>query len=440
MLRLHQKVAIEMSDIREKMQAAYEEICEHLEKGIIPFWLEKGIDSQYGGYLTCFDEEGKPTGDTDKYIVTQTRMIWGMSAFFRVYPENKALLEAAKQGVDFFIKYFWDSTYGGWFWKTRRDGTVIDDGKVVFGQSFAIYVLSEYTLATGDPIGLEYAEKTFDLLQRYCADTARGGYYENLERDWTLSEPGFAAGDRKSLDIHMHLMEAFTTLAQCSDKEIHKRRLVEVIDVILDKMIDNNSGCGLNQFDLKFNPIPAINIRRTWNAERVTGETLAAPTDTTSYGHNVELAWLLNRAGEILGKPSDYYNDVIGKLVDHSIQYGFDHELGGVYRDGPHEGPALVRDKEWWQNCEVLVGYLDAFAKLGDEKYFDAFYKTWQFDKKYMINHEVGEWRQLLNREGSVLVGDIGNPWKAIYHSGRSMLECSQRLKELIKRYEQGES
>ena len=78
----------------------------------------------------------------------------GHVEFYRKYPENKRLLEAAKLGVDFFIKYFWDPHYGGWYWKTKRDGTVIDDGKVTYGQSFAIYALFEYSLATGDPIGL----------------------------------------------------------------------------------------------------------------------------------------------------------------------------------------------------------------------------------------------------------------------------------------------
>lgn len=424
-----------MSQLRFKMLETLDEITKHIEVGMLPFWLDKGLDKDYGGYLTCFDEDGNPTEDTDKYIVTQTRMIWGMSAFYRHYPNNEVLLEHARQGVDFFIKYFWDQEHGGWYWKVKRDGSLLDDGKVVYGQSFAIYVLSEYTLATGDPRGLEYAEKTFDLLQKYCTDTVRGGYYENLEPDWTLSEPGFAAGDRKSLDIHMHLMEAFTTLYECSKKDIHKRKLEEVIEIILDKMVSKASGCGMNQFDIHFKPILAIDIRRTWNAERATGETLDAPLDSTSYGHNVELAWLLDRAAKILGKPDDYYNKVVQRLVDHSLKYGFDHELGGVYRDGPHEGPALVKDKEWWQNCEVLVGYLDAFEKLCDEKYFDAFYRTWDFDKRYMINWEIGEWRQLLSKDGTVLVGDIGNPWKAIYHTGRSMLECKLRLEQLLRKY-----
>jgi cellobiose epimerase len=421
-----------MDSIKGLIREDLHEIRNHLEKGILPFWLSRGIDKEFGGFLTCFDGEGIATADTDKYIVTQTRMIWGFSALYRMYPEREELILAARQGVDFFIEHFWDNKYGGWFWKVKRNGTLIDGGKVVYGQSFAIYALAEFALASGDTSALLYAEHTFDLLQEYCTDTVNGGYFENLEPDWQKSEPGFAAGDRKSLDIHMHLVEAFTTLAQCSGKEIHRRKLQEVIDVILTRMINHAAGCGLNQFDEAFKPIPAINIRRTWNAERETGEIIETPTDTTSYGHNVELVWLLNRAAEVLGKPRDRYEEITGQLIEHSLKYGFDYELGGVYRDGLHEGKPLVYDKEWWQNCEVLVGYLDAYERIGDPRYFEAFHLTWKFDSRYFIDKDCGEWRQLLTREGKPLITNMGNPWKAIYHSGRSMMECIRRLEKLL--------
>lgn len=417
----------------ELIRASRVEIEGFLLNAIIPFWLKNGCDHECGGYLTCFGEEGEPSGDTDKYIVTQTRMIWGMSALHRAYPHIGGLREAARQGMDFFLNYFWDGQYGGWRWRVRRDGSPVDSGKLVYGQSFAIYALSEYTAATGDPAGLEYAERTFDLLQKYCTDTRHGGYLENFEEDWSLAEPGFAGGDRKSLDIHMHMMEGLTELVRCSGREVHGRKLRECIDLILERMVNREAGCGMNQFDAAFHPIPAISIKRTWNAERAVGEEIPQPTDTTSYGHNVELVWLLNRAADVLGLPPDQYAEISRKLMDHCLAYGFDQELGGVYRDGPHTGEPLVRDKEWWQNCEVLVGFLDAFERLGDGKYFDAFLRTWQFDDRFMIDHEIGEFRQLLDRSGKVLVGDIGNPWKAIYHSGRAMLECVQRLDRLEK-------
>jgi len=56
---------------------------------------------------------------------------------------------------------------------------------------------------------------------------------------------------------------------------------------------------------------------------------------------------------------------------------------------------------------------------------------VWSFAKAKFINREVGEWRQLLDRRGVVISGDIGNPWKAIYHTGRAMLECVERLQRL---------
>ena len=345
---------------------------------------------------------------------------------------DERLREAARQGFEFFRDKFWDKTYGGWYWKVARDGTMLDDGKVVYGEGFAIYALAKYAQVFGDAEALDYAERTFDLLQIYCADTLRGGYYENLEPDFTISAPGFAAGDRKSLDIHMHLMEAFTALSEATGKEIHRRKLAEVIDIILTHMVNHEHGCALNQFDVNFNPIPAINIRRTWNAERATGEVIETPTDTTSYGHNVELGWLLNRATDVLGRDFHANDEIVKKFCDHSLKFGFDHELGGVYRDGVHNGPALVYDKEWWQNCEVLVGYLDAWERLGDDKYFEAFHKTWQFDRAHFISPLTNEWRQLLRRDGTPLVTDIGNPWKAIYHTGRAMLECKRRLERLV--------
>ena len=419
------------ADLSSRIGSAGRETAGHLATGILPFWLRNGLDHDHGGYLTTFDAEGRAAGDGSKFLVTQARMIWGFSALAEILPERADLLDAARLGVDFFHEHFWDRESGGWVWKVTREGACLDDGKVVYGQAFAIYALSQHALATGDPRSLASASETFDLLEAYAADLARGGYLENLERDWRPSEPGFAAGDRKSLDVHMHLLEAFTVLLKASGRDEHRRRLEDVIDLIVTRMIDPQSGAGRNQFTLDWVPIPAIAIRRTWNADRFAGEALAQPADTTSYGHNVELAWLLNRAGEVLGLRSDHFDGITRRLVDHALEHGLDPEHGGVYRDGPHAGEAIVHDKEWWQNAEVLVGFLDAYEHFGDLRYFDAFWETWRFVDRCFINRDVGEWRQLLTRDGRVLVGDIGNPWKAIYHTGRSMLECRQRLGRL---------
>lgn len=404
-----------------------------LSDKMIPFWLEKSIDRQNGGYLTCIDENGMVTPDKNKMIISQTRMLWGFSALADFIPEKytRQAESAARQGYDFLIKHFWDERHGGFRWETTREGVSADDGKLTYAQSFAVYSLSEYFKRYHDRSALDYAEKTFDLLQIYAADTFNGGYFENLKDDWSIAPGGIYAGDRKSLDIHMHLLEAFTNLYQASHKEIHRRKLSEVTEIILTRMTDQESGFGLNQFDAGFRSLPAINIYRTWNADRQSNEKTGSPADTTSYGHNVELSWLLSRAREVSGETGKEQEAIIKKLLDHSLLYGYDYEFGGVYRDGIRNTPALIKDKEWWQNYESMSGYLNGYILFGEIRYLEAFYHTWEFIKKHFIMEESGESRQLLQRDGTPVISDIGNPWKAIYHTGRSLSECITKIEKL---------
>jgi mannobiose 2-epimerase len=167
------------------------------------------IDKKNGGFITHFDQYGKDTGEDEKSLIAQSRSVYTLASAHRAgYGEGK-LAQLAGHGIDFMIDKMWDREYGGFYWMMDRAGKVKMDQKILYGHSFAIYCLSEYTLATGDPRGREYAELSFDLIQKHCTDTLFGGYYEMFDRDWTLAGPGSKGGDRKTLDVHMHLMEAF---------------------------------------------------------------------------------------------------------------------------------------------------------------------------------------------------------------------------------------
>ena len=122
---------------------------------------------------------------------------------------------------------------------------------------------------------------------------------------------------------------------------------------------------------------------------------------------------------------------MLRKLLDHAAASGVDWEYGGIYRDGTAAGGALVREKEWWQHAESLVGFLAGYELFGDARFLDAAETIWRFVERYMIIPGVGEWRTLLTREGAPIDGNIGNPWKVAYHTGRAMLECTERLERL---------
>ena len=70
----------DVDGVRVRLLKARAELEKHLTQGIMPFWTQRAVDPAFGGYLTCFDAEGRLLyDDTDKHIVTQTRLIWGFS-------------------------------------------------------------------------------------------------------------------------------------------------------------------------------------------------------------------------------------------------------------------------------------------------------------------------------------------------------------------------
>ncbi len=406
----------------------------HLNHELLPFWTDRMIDKENGGYITHFDKDGKDTGEDEKSLIAQTRCLFTISSAIRAGYDTGNYLELAKHGADFIINHMWDTEHGGFFWMVDRKGNVKIDKKILYGLSFSMYALSEYTLATGDKRGIEYAEKVFDLIQKYCVDSYYGGYYEMFSHDWILAGPGSAGGDRKTLDVHMHLMEAFTTLYEATKKNVHRRKLLEDIEILLHRMMHPDYKTGIPQFWANWEIAPQIKFDIIWGWDRYTeeGEKNNA-TDNTCYGHNAEFAWLFIHALKILEKDKEEYRNLFRTIFDHSVDHGVDSEYGGVYVEGPHAGGVSDKEKEFWQQAEVMIGVLDASILFGDDKFWDAYKNIHTFVFEKVINKGVGEWYPLLNRKGDPIWTHMSHSWKINYHSVRAMVQSINRLNKLIE-------
>ena len=420
------------------LQDYQSEISRHLTQELLPFWIERMVDRTHGGYLTHFDQYGTDSGTDEKSLISQTRSIYTLASAHRAGYGGGTFADLARHGVDFLLRHMWDEKYGGFYWMCDRSGKVIQDQKIVYGLSFAIYSLSEYTLATEDPKGLEYASRTFDLLQKYAVDTHYGGYFEMFDREWNLSGPGSKGGDRKTLDAHMHLMEAFTTLYEASQTSVHRRKLMEIIEILKNRMMHSEYGTGIPQFFANWEVAPQIKFEVVWGWDRFeeSGKKAQA-SDNTSYGHNVEFAWLLSHALDILNVERKPYEPLMSKAIDHALDNGIDWEYGGVYVEGPHKGGVYDREKEFWQQAEVMVGMLEACLRWGPEKYEKAYDKVHRFVFDYMVHDRVGEWWPLLTRKGEPVWTHMSHSWKVNYHTVRAMLECWKRLDLLKKKREE---
>jgi len=407
----------------------YDRIEKYLTGKLLPFWFQR-VAAPEGGFTTYFDRHGRPTGQTDKTLIQQTRSLFMLSHAQRNGFGGGKTQDLLATGIEWFLKHFHDPENDGWYWILDREGRPLVADKILYGQSFAIYALSEYALATRDPRGRQLAERTFELVQKYAADTANGGYREMFLADWQPRPAGPSGGDRKSFDVHMHLMEAYTALYELSGAEIHRRKLLEVSEVLWTRMFNPATCTGIAQFSLDFKPLPAIMFKTVWGADR-DNEGEPRPLDNTSYGHNIEFLWLFLHALEVLGEPADAYRDRLSRLARHTLRYGVDPVHGGVFVEGPHDGPARDQQKEFWQQAESLVGLLDAYLLTGETAFWEAFLKVFGFVWDHLINHEMGEWYALLARDGTVLWDYLGHAWKNNYHTTRSMIQTLLRLKKI---------
>lgn len=420
-----------MENLAQRCRGLLEEVQHHLNNELLPFWLTHGVDEEHGGYLTYLDRDGNPTGEDVKTLLCQARMIYTYSSAHRAGYGGGACLPIARQGVDFVLAHFWDDAHGGWYWTAERDGAPLNTSKLTYGHAFMIYALSEYAMASGDERGRDWAVRTADLLQTHAADNCHGGYYEFLERDWSKKRPGKYGGDRKSFDVHMHLMECMTNLYELTGERLHKERTEELITLLLTRILHRETGLGIAQFSYDWTPLRQILFADVWGSDRDV-EDEARPMDNTSFGHNVEFGWLLWHAVGVLGLDPERYKPVLRRLFDHCRAYGIDWHAGGVFCEGPHAGPARERNKEFWQQAETLVGMLDGYLIFGDKAYLDAYENVHRFVMDHVIHHAVGEWYPLFDEYNHRLWDYMGHAWKINYHTVRSMIQTEARLRRIL--------
>jgi mannobiose 2-epimerase len=338
-------------------------------------------------------------------------------------------------GAEFIMQHYWDSEYGGWYWIADRTGAPTVMSKTGYGQCFGVYAFSEYALATGHSLGSEAATAGYTAIASHMADTRYGGYYEIMRRDWQPDRPGKYGGDRKSMDVHMHMMEALTTHYELTGSPTHRRRLEETIALISERMLRPESGTGFIQFGLDFTPLPAIMFEVEWGRDAKPEDGLQRPLAYTSYGHNVEFAWLLLHAADVLGYERSHFAGIVQPIFEHCVRYGLDREFGGVFVEGPVDAPPTLTEKQFWQQAEVMVGMLDAYLLFGDEKYWQAFRNVYDFVFAKFVNLPGGgEWYERVDRSGCPIDDALGHAWKISYHTVRSMIQTIGRLRLITAR------
>lgn len=380
-----------------------------LVKHVLPYWLAT-VDSTNGGYLLNDDAvKGRGT-PREKSLVSQARMVW---TFAHVHHKGLddaqgTYLNAARNGYHFLLNHFRDREHGGYFWKTDLAGKVTNERKMVYGESFVIYALVEYHRATRNPEPLQRALEVFRLLQQHAHDPVNGGWTEHFTRDWRplpLRDPAgeVEVAGLKSANAHLHLMEALSELYQVTGDQEVRKRLAESLRINRTYFYPADAGksCFHRQPDWK--------------------EVSDPRSAGLSYGHNVEFAWLMLRAQDVLGDRRAWKH--FYAHIDHSLRHGCDHERGGLFNRGIGNEPASDRNKVWWVQAEMMAALADALQHKHNPDYERALDQLVHFVNRYQADPRDRIWVDTVAADGQPKSPGKAHGWKANYHDVRALVK-----------------
>ena len=388
------------------------ELHHELTGNILPFWMNRMKDHERGGYY------GRMTGmnalmvDAPKGGILHARILWTFSsAALRLQSEE--YLAEARRAAAYIYAHFFDEREGGTYWMLHADGTPADTKKQIYSQAFFLYALTEYYRASGDEEALHRATALFRLIEQHSFDSVKNGYLEAYSHDWVLLEDlrlsEKDANEKKTMNTHLHLLEAYTQLYRVWKDATLAYQLRNLIDLFLEKIIDPVSG-HLNLF-----------FDEEWRCK----------STLHSYGHDIEASWLLEEAAHVLGDEA-----MLRKLKPVTLQIAAAateglNESGGLINESDRVSGHRDERCDWWPQAEAVVGFFNAWQLSGEEEWLIKARNSWQFIKQQLVDNENGEWYWSVSPDGKKdRVNDKAGFWKCPYHNGRMCLELIERIKE----------
>lgn len=368
-------------------------------ESILGYWTSKTPDFKNGGFFGRINNEDIIHKTAERGLVLNARILWTFSAAYQFQPSIE-YKEMAFRAYDYLNKHFLDLKNGGAYWLVNYLGIPLQSHKQIYGQGFLLYGFSEFYKAFGREEALQKAKELFFTIEKYAYDEINGGYFEAFSKEWKpIVDKLISSAKAKSMNTHLHIIEPYTNLYNIWKDEKLKSRIVELLEVFFDKIIDKQTATQHLFFDAD------------WKIQ----------SNEISFGHDIEASWLLCEAAEII--EDELWINKTKKLASHiasnTLKY-LDTD-GGLFYE--LKNGQVVKEKHWWVQAEALVGFYFAWQASGNGDFLDAVFRLWNFIK-HKLKTPTGEWFWGLNSKGEVLqTEDKVGMWKCPYHNSRAFLE-----------------
>ena len=374
------------------------EVKEHLEQKILPFWM-KLKDDRHGGFYGYMDEDLRLDPKADKGCILNSRILWTFSTAARVLGRED--LRAYADQAYAFVDRFLDPENGGVFWSVSFDGHPVDTTKHTYCQAFAIYGLAAYYRLTGKKEALGKAMDLFRVIEGKCRDA--GGYLEALKADFSpesnekLSENGVMAS--RTMNTLLHVVEAYAELYRAYPDDSVRQAGRAGLEQALHTVYNPQKRRMEVFFDAEFRPL----------------------LDMQSYGHDIEGSWLIWDAAEAMVPPEERepWRKMCIDLLESATERAFtDHGLHYEIVAGE-----VNTIRAWWPQAETLLGFDFGWRMTKDAGWLKKMRTQWDYILRTIVDpREGGEWFNELYEDGTSVHKPMVEEWKCPYHNGRMCL------------------
>ena len=377
---------------------------------ILDYWINNTQDNAEGGFYGKIDNDNQVIPGSPKGSVLNARILWSFSAAYNL-TKKPEYLKLADQAYQYITNHIIDKKYGGVFWTVDHAGNKLDAKKQVYASAFTIYALSEYYKASQLKDVLNEASPLFWLLVDKSFDNSKTGYLEAFTESWQpiddLRLSAKDANEKKTMNTHLHVLEAYTNLYSIWPDEALKNQIRLLLHNFLDHFIDSKSG-HLNLF-----------FAEDWEKR----------SSLVSYGHDIEAAWLMLESAQVINDVEliGHFKNIAIKISEATLE-GLDKDGGLWYEYEPAENH-LVKEKHWWVQAEAMVGFFNTWQITDDEKYLDISIRNWDFVKYNILDKQNGEWFWGIDEHGHIMTReDKAGLWKCPYHNSRACIEIIKRI------------
>ena len=368
---------------------------DELLQNVIPFWLEKSQDKEYGGYFTCLDRQGN-VFDADKFIWLQGREVWLFAMLYNRVEKRQEWLDCAIQGAEFLKKYGHDGDLN-WYFSLDRQGNPLVEPYNIFSYTFATMAFGQLSIATGNQEYADIAKRTFDIIL---------SKQDNPKGKWSKAYPGTRS--LKNFALPMILCNLALEIEPLLDEAFIEKTMDICIHEVMDVFLRPELG-----------GIVVENV----NADGSLSDTFEGRQLTP--GHAIEAMWFIMDLGKRLNRP-----ELIEKAVQTTlkmIDYGWDKQYGGIYYFMDRKGcpPQQLEwdQKLWWVHIETLISLIKGYQLTGNKECLQWFEKVHHYTWEHFKDPKHREWWGYLNRQGEVLLDLKGGKWKGCFHVPRGLYQ-----------------